>query len=148
MGKLTTIIGSVLGVALAAGVVAVAAGPASAVPRTCQSGTTGWSVNHGVSTSEATVWFVKGTTGQSHPSQCMAIRAEVTWTDQGFTHHTYSGWIVAQGIDATAKGPNPGPAISSAREERQWATNPPSHRECRSLYPLGPPNTTWHPCTG
>jgi len=147
--RIKTITTSVLGVALAAGTVALATGPASAVPRTCTSGTTGWQVNHGLSTSEATVWFVKGTAGISRPSQCMQLRPEVTWKDptSGLTLHAYGGWITTQlPTESTAFGPDPGPRISSAREERQWVGG--THRECRSLYPIGPPNTSWHPCTG
>ena len=144
MRKLRTIIGSVLGVAMIAGTVALATGPASAVPRTCTSGTTGWFVYHR-QPGELDTWFVSGSAGISRPSQCMQLRPEVTWQDSFGTHHAYGGWITTQ-QPTHSDVKTDGPGLLSARQERQWTNG--THRECRKIYPNAPPNTHWSPCTG
>lgn len=115
--------------------------PGHGGPASCTSGTTDWFV-YSRQPGELDTWFVKGTAGESHPSQCMQLRPEVTWTDSFGTHHNYGGWITTQLPTESATKTN-GPGLGTARQERQWVGG--SHRECRAIWPtVG----QWNPCTG
>lgn len=142
--KIRAIIAAALGVA-ALGVTMAVASPASAIPRSCVSGSTATQV-HNKPEGSAAAWFVRGSSGRSHPVECMQTRVEIFWSDGGFSHKAYSGWIVAQyksnGATLVTAVSTGGPGLSGARQERQWVGG--SHRMCRDLETGG----KWHTCAG
>jgi len=147
MRNLRTIIASALGVALAAGTVALATGPASASPaqpaahariHPCQTGSLSWAI--GPAGEQFFTWgdTVLGT--EDSPSGCEQVLTRIR-TSGG---HTYrSGLIRHVGTArATAKD---GTHITKMWTEKQPNALP-QFRKCRQDWPTF--ETTFHDCVG